>query len=112
MPRSPSLAANASISRADASETPAPDPPEPAAAPGPVAIFGSVSTGDLLHAIKEAMLVDSKGGRVALEEESIKILGLEAGEDRIKRLGTFKVEISAGKDLEPVIRTVEVVSDQ
>lgn len=58
------------------------------------------------------MLVDSKGGRVALEEESIKILGLEAGEDRIKRLGTFKVEISAGKDLEPVIRTVEVVSDQ
>lgn len=57
-------------------------------------------------------MVDSKGGRVALEEESIEILGLEAGEDRIKRLGTFKVEISAGKDLEPVIRTVEVVSDQ
>ncbi|KAK7755514.1 hypothetical protein SLS62_002446 [Diatrype stigma] len=112
MPRSPSLAANASISRPDGSSEPEAPAAAPEPAPGPVAIFGSVSTGDILHVIKEALTVDSQGGRVALEEESIKIFGLEEGEDRIKRLGTFKVEILAGKGLEPVIRTVEVVSDQ
>ena len=36
---------------------------------------------------------------------------LEAGEDRIKRLGVYEVEIVTGKGLEPVRRTVEVVPE-
>lgn len=111
-PRSPALAANAATSQVaeDApEETASAAPEEPT--PGPVAIFGSVSTNDILHIVKEALAADSEGGRVALEAESITILGLEAGEDRIKRLGTFAVEILPGKDFPPVRRIVEVVPD-
>ncbi|RYP68201.1 hypothetical protein DL771_006801 [Monosporascus sp. 5C6A] len=100
VPRSPSLAPTAAASQTAGvgAETPA--------------IFGSVSTNDILHVVKEALAVDSQGSRVALEAESVVILGLEAGEDRIKRLGTFEVEISPGKDLEPVRRTVEVIPEE
>ncbi|KAI1759564.1 hypothetical protein GGR53DRAFT_513189 [Hypoxylon sp. FL1150] len=113
-PRSPSLAANASASASLSEPAPAPtttSSPEPAA---PVAIFGSVSTGDVLAAVKERLLAadPSQGGRVALEAEGVAILGLDAGEDRIKRLGVFEVLISAGRDLEPVRREVKVVAEE
>ncbi len=108
LPRSPSLAANAASSQYAEPVPPAPEP----VAPISLAIFGSVSAHDILAVVKEALAVDSEGGRVALEEGSISILGLEEGEDRIKRLGTFEIEISPGKDLDPVRRTVEVVPDQ
>lgn len=50
---------------------------------------------------------------MALEADGVAILGLEdEGEDRIKRLGTFEVLITAGRDLEPVRRTVEVVAEE
>ncbi|RYP05745.1 hypothetical protein DL764_003603 [Monosporascus ibericus] len=104
VPRSPSLAPTAA-----ASQTAGVGDETPAAA---TAIFGSVSTNDILHVVKEALAVDSQGSRVALEAESVLILGLEAGEDRIKKLGTFEVEISPGKDLDPVRRTVEVIPEE
>ncbi|KAI1137830.1 hypothetical protein F5Y05DRAFT_413778 [Hypoxylon sp. FL0543] len=106
--RSPSLAANAAIST---SSTPADSAPaEPAAVP----IFGSVSTNDILAMIREQLLEadPSRGGRVALEVEDLAIQGLEDGEDRIKRLGTFEVLISASKDMEPVRREVKVVAEE
>ena len=107
-PRSPSLAARATTSTDSPPDTPT---PEQQAA---VAIFGSVSTTDILSLIREQLLEadPSRGGRVALEAESVEILGLDEGEDRIKHLGTFEVLITAGKDLKPVSRTVEVVAEE
>ncbi|KAH9886854.1 hypothetical protein F4778DRAFT_757927 [Xylariomycetidae sp. FL2044] len=111
-PRSPSLALDAATS------TGAPAPDEPAAAEevaAPVVpIFGSVSTGDILAVIKNKLLaVDAnQGSRVSLEAEGISILGLDEGEDRIKRLGSFEVLILPGKDLEPIKRTVKVVAEK
>ncbi|KAI2620685.1 hypothetical protein GGS26DRAFT_594785 [Hypomontagnella submonticulosa] len=111
-PRSPSLAPHAALSTDSHRDAPEPAAPEQPAA---VAIFGSVSTTDILALIRERLLEadPSRGGRVALEADGVAILGLEdEGEDRIKRLGTFEVLITAGRDLEPVRRTVEVVAEE
>lgn len=104
--RSPSLAANAySPGVPDA-------PPEAVLdVDAPTAIYGSVSTGDILARIKDALSSHEGGSRVALEAESISILGLEEGEDRIKSLGVFQVEIYPAKGMQPVRRTVEVVKE-
>ncbi|KAI1417071.1 hypothetical protein F5Y13DRAFT_103901 [Hypoxylon sp. FL1857] len=113
VPRSPSLAANAATSRDSSSAATTATDSSPAE-PAPMAIFGSVSTNDILAVIREKLLeVDpSQGGRIALEAEGIEIQGLEEGEDRIKRLGTFEVLISASKDLEPVRREIKVVAEE
>lgn len=68
----------------------------------------------MLATVKEYLLEadPSQGGRVALEAESVTILGLDAGDDRVKRLGSFEVLISAGRDLEPVRREVKVVAEE
>ncbi|KAI0152081.1 hypothetical protein F4776DRAFT_600071 [Hypoxylon sp. NC0597] len=110
-PRSPSLAANAAASTESSSSATAPAD-STSAGPAPVAIFGSVSTNDILGVIREKLLEadPSRGGRIALEAEGIEIQGLE-GEDRIKHLGTFEVLISASKDLEPVRREIKVVAE-
>ncbi|KAI1073908.1 hypothetical protein F5B20DRAFT_586803 [Whalleya microplaca] len=106
VPRSPSLAANAATS------TPSPDPEPAGGKPEPIAIFGSVSTGDILAAIKEQLQADNaQGDRIGLEAEGIEIVGLEEGEDRIKHLGSFEIRISTSKELETVRRTVEVVAE-
>lgn len=83
-------------------------------------IFGSVSRTDILAVIKEKLLADAEGSRVALEPESLQLLGLDAahdGENRIKRLGTFEILISPGigtngKEIEPVRRIVQVVAEE
>ncbi|KAI8962227.1 hypothetical protein F5Y11DRAFT_323285 [Daldinia sp. FL1419] len=108
-PRSPSLARNAAASTGAAPETPAPAPAEAAA----TAIFGSVSVNDILGVIREKLLEadPTRGARIALEAEGVQIQGLEA-EDRIKHLGTFEVLIYPGKDLEPVMRKIEVVPEE
>lgn len=108
--RSPSLAINAVASEPEPMPEPLPD-----LGPGGQggAIFGSVSASDILAAVKERLLEadPAQGGRVALEPEGVTILGLEKeGDDRIKRLGTYKVLVSASKDLEPVVREVWVTT--
>ncbi|KAI0172240.1 hypothetical protein GGR52DRAFT_460313 [Hypoxylon sp. FL1284] len=112
-PRSPALAANAATSIPESDPEPAPAPAAPSK-PAHVAIFGSVSVGDVLAAIRERLLEanPSQGGRVALEADGVAIRGLDPGEDRVKRLGTFEVLISAGRDLEPVRRELVVVADE
>ncbi|KAK6204083.1 oligomeric, coiled-coil, peripheral membrane protein [Pestalotiopsis sp. IQ-011] len=107
--RSPALAANAQVST-QATSAAAPSEPE-TPQQDTKAIFGSVAAGDVVARIREALLIDSNGSRVALETDAVSILGLEAGEDRIKRLGVYEVEIVTGKGLEPVRRTVEVVPE-
>ncbi|GAW10949.1 hypothetical protein ANO14919_002870 [Xylariales sp. No.14919] len=111
VPRSPSLAANAATS------THSPKAPESAVV---TPIFGSVSRSDILALIKETLLADPQGGRVALEAESLELLGLDLehdGENRIKRLGTFEVLIAPGvgangEEIEPVRRLVRVVAEE
>ncbi|KAI8945619.1 hypothetical protein F4801DRAFT_115059 [Xylaria longipes] len=108
--RSPSLAANAAAS------TSAPAVPESAVTP----IFGSVSRNDIVALIKEKLLESPDGSRVALEVESLELLGLDPehdGENRIKRLGSFEVLIAPGVDsngneIEPVRRVVQVVAEE
>ncbi|KAI0433470.1 hypothetical protein F5Y09DRAFT_338688 [Xylaria sp. FL1042] len=108
-PRSPSLAANAATSTSVAASEAAVTP-----------IFGSVSRNDILALIKESLLMDPNGSRVALEAESLELLGLDPehdGEHRIKRLGTFEVLIApgvdaSGKTIEPVSRVVQVVPEE
>ncbi|KAK7942504.1 uncharacterized protein PG986_011617 [Apiospora aurea] len=108
IPRSPALAANAVTSASSGQ----PEPSTTAAAV--TAIFGSVTAHDILEiAIAGAQSV--RPGAVssgALQARDIVILGLEAGEDRIKRLGRFEVEIRAGGDgVPPLRRVIEVVPE-
>ncbi|KAK8131679.1 hypothetical protein PG984_008117 [Apiospora sp. TS-2023a] len=101
VPRSPALAANAVTST---------NTEEPAAP----AIFGSVTANDILEiAIAGAQAV--RPGTVlsgALQARDIVILGLEEGEDRIKHIGRFEIEVRAGGDeVPPLRRIVEVVPE-
>ncbi|KAK8068853.1 hypothetical protein PG994_005469 [Apiospora phragmitis] len=106
IPRSPALAADAVTSLE----------PDPAttAAPAVPAIFGSVTAHDILE-IAMAGAQSVRPGAVlsgALQARDIVILGLEDGEDRIKHIGRFEVEIRAGGDrLPPLRRVVEVVPE-
>lgn len=83
-------------------------------------IFGSVSRTDILAVIKASLLADPQGSRVALEPESLELVGLDPehdGENRIKRLGTFELLIALGvgadgKAIEPVSRVVQVVAGE
>ncbi|KXJ91840.1 hypothetical protein Micbo1qcDRAFT_161867 [Microdochium bolleyi] len=114
MRRSPLIASNAVVSGEEGDEvssaTPTVTVPKPPS--GPIAIFGSVSTVDILGRIAEILAADTaNGGRAALDQGAVTIVGLEEGEDRIKRIGVFEVEIVAGKGLEPIIRRVEVVPE-
>ncbi|KAI1800069.1 hypothetical protein F4811DRAFT_540869 [Daldinia bambusicola] len=116
-PRSPSLAMNAAASTAAAPGQPQP-PSTPQADKSSAAtpIFGSVSAGDVLAAVRERLLEadPTQGGRIALDAESVRIegLGLEDGDDRIKHLGTFDVLIYPAKDSKPVVRQVQVVPEE
>ncbi|KAJ8108100.1 hypothetical protein ONZ43_g6528 [Nemania bipapillata] len=94
--------------------------PEVLEVPTVTPIFGSVSRSDILALIKETLLKDPQGSRVVLEAESLELVGLDPehdGENRIKRLGTFEVRITPGagtdgKNLEPVIRILQVVPEE
>ncbi|KAK8018849.1 hypothetical protein PG991_008039 [Apiospora marii] len=103
VPRSPALAAGAvtSTNTTDA----------PAAAP---AIFGSVTAHDILEIALAGAQAVHPGAVLsgALQARDIVIVGLEDGEDRIKHLGRFEVEVRAGGDgVPPLRRIVEVVPE-
>lgn len=90
--------------------------PQPQRAPEPknliTKIFGSVSTADMVDAIKAVLAEDEEAARVVLspgdivvDEEVDEERGVEA--DRLKALGEWKVEIRL-KGVEPIRRTVSV----
>ncbi|KAK5107104.1 hypothetical protein LTR62_001852 [Meristemomyces frigidus] len=70
---------------------------KPKAPIGPQAIYGSVSTQDILVAVRAEMARNDEAKMVVLREEDIKFVDLpadEAGEgDRVKHVGDFAVEI-------------------
>lgn len=69
--------------------------PKPA---GPQAIYGSVSTADVLSAVKAVMANNDEAARVVLHAEDIKFVDLMADAqpetDRVKFVGEFAVEIT------------------
>ncbi|KAH8905566.1 hypothetical protein BR93DRAFT_980182 [Coniochaeta sp. PMI_546] len=58
------------------------------------AIFGSVSTTDILLAVKSDLALDPEASRIPLDARSIRFVGLEEDADRVKSLGSWEVEIS------------------
>ncbi|OIW35006.1 hypothetical protein CONLIGDRAFT_665675 [Coniochaeta ligniaria NRRL 30616] len=79
------------------------------------AIFGSVSTTDILLAVKSDLALDPEASRITLDARGIRFLGLEEDADRVKSLGSWEVEIAvpgASKftpEVQFVRRTVEVL---
>ncbi|KXX81681.1 hypothetical protein MMYC01_201041 [Madurella mycetomatis] len=75
----------------------------------PLAIFGSVSTTDIVSHIKGLLVTDAQASRMALEPGQIRLLDVEEDTDRIKALGRWEIEIALGNMLEPVRKVVEVL---
>lgn len=77
------------------------------------AIFGSVSSTDILNQIQALISSHEEASRIVLKPSSIKIVGLADGNDRIRHLGQWDIEIAvarAGSGLEPVRKKVEIVA--
>jgi hypothetical protein len=77
-----------------------------------MAIFGSVSTKDILGKIKSALSADPDASRAGIEAHDLRFVDLEEGVDRVKTLGRWEVEISLGEDQEPIRRVVEVLPEE
>ena len=83
--------------------------------PSLATIYGSVSTADIIEAMKALLSQTEEGARVVLAAEDVKILvpeGVEAQDvgiegDRVKALGEFQVEARI-KGGEAIVRTVSV----
>ncbi|KAF2828576.1 hypothetical protein CC86DRAFT_346913 [Ophiobolus disseminans] len=73
------------------------------------AIYGSVSTADVVTTIRGALAHNDEAARVILNEADVKFLTGHEGEDtsRVKQLGVFKLEIQLGAE-EPLLRNVRV----
>jgi hypothetical protein len=74
------------------------------------AIYGSVSSADLVSTIRGALAHNDEAARVILNEADVKFLsGHEEGDtSRVKQLGTFKVEIRLPGVEEPVVRNIRI----
>ncbi|KAJ4378159.1 hypothetical protein N0V83_000992 [Neocucurbitaria cava] len=74
------------------------------------AIYGSVSTADLVATIKGALAHNDEAARVMLNESDVRFVsGHEEGDaSRVKQLGVFKVEIRLPGTEEPLIRNIRI----
>ncbi|KAK4542210.1 hypothetical protein LTR36_007058 [Oleoguttula mirabilis] len=94
-----------------AARTPQAEAPKPKPT-GPQAIYGSVSTADVLSAIKAVMAENDEAARVVLHAEDIKFVEVatdaQPETDRVKFVGDFAVEILPKGAAEGVRRAVRV----
>lgn len=76
----------------------------------PDAIYGSVSTADLVSTIKAALAHNDEASRVILNESDVRFLsGHEEGDaSRVKQLGVFKVEIRLAGAEEALVRNIRI----
>ncbi|KAH9871728.1 hypothetical protein J1614_005984 [Plenodomus biglobosus] len=76
----------------------------------PDAIYGSVSTADLVQTIRGALAHNDEAARVILNEADVKfVTGHEEGDtSRVKQLGVFKVEIQLSGAEEPLTRNIRI----
>lgn len=74
------------------------------------AIYGSVSTADVVSTIKSALAHNDEAARVVLSENDISFIsGHEEGDaSRVKQTGTFKVEIKVPGAEKPLTRQIRV----
>jgi len=74
------------------------------------AIYGSVSTADLVSTIRGALAHNDEAARVILNEADVSfVTGHEEGDaSRVKQLGVFKVEIQLPGAEEPLVRNVRI----
>ncbi|KAI9704401.1 MAG: hypothetical protein M1836_007264 [Candelina mexicana] len=82
--------------------------------PAITGIYGSVSTADIALTIKALLAETKEGSRVVLTPEDITLGGDglsrdEDGEDRLKQLGDFKIEINLKGASESLSRIVRVL---
>lgn len=74
------------------------------------AIYGSVSSADIVATIKSALAHNDEAARVILSENDVHFIsGHEEGDtSKVKQLGTFKVEIGVPGAAKPLIRQVRI----
>lgn len=74
------------------------------------AIYGSVSTADVVATIKGALAHNDEAARVILNEADVRfITGYEENDtSRVKQLGVFKVEIQLSGAEEPLQRNIRI----
>jgi hypothetical protein len=74
------------------------------------AIYGSVSTSDVVTTIRGALAHNDEAARVILNEADVAfITGHEEGDaSRVKQLGVFKLEIQLPGAAEPLVRNVRI----
>lgn len=75
-------------------------------------IFGSVSSSDIFNQIKALIADHEEASRINLAPSSVKILGLDKDNDRIKYLGRWDIEIAVARaksGVEPVRKSVEIL---
>jgi hypothetical protein len=74
------------------------------------AIYGSVSSADLVSTIRGALAHNDEAARVILNEADVKFIsGHEEGDtSRVKQLGTFKAEIRLPGVEEPLVRNIRI----
>ncbi|KAF2280309.1 uncharacterized protein EI97DRAFT_447854 [Westerdykella ornata] len=74
------------------------------------AIYGSVSTADVVAVVKSALAHNDEAARVVLSDSDVRFLDPSAEGDgsRVKQLGSFKVEIKVPGAEAPIVRTVRV----
>lgn len=74
------------------------------------AIYGSVSTADLVSTIRGALAHNDEAARVILNEADVKFIsGHDEGDaSRVKRLGTFKVEIQLPGSEGVLVRNIRI----
>jgi hypothetical protein len=76
----------------------------------PDAIYGSVSTADIVATIRAALAHNDEAARVILSESDVRFVTKNEEDDtsRVKQLGTFKVEILVPGAEDPLVRSIRV----
>ncbi|KAK4997015.1 hypothetical protein LTR66_003505 [Elasticomyces elasticus] len=91
--------------------------PESLKAPANTTIYGSVSTADVLTAVRASLAENDEAARVVMSEEDVRFVGVTfeaegAETDRVKHLGNFEVEISVKGSSEVVRRALRVLPQE
>lgn len=88
------------------------------AAEAPAAIYGSVSTADVLTAIRAEMAENDEAKQVVLREDDIQFVdlpsteGSEAEKDRVKHVGTYSITIRIKGTEDQVRKSVRVIEQE
>lgn len=77
-------------------------------------IYGSVSIGDIIQSIRQAVSHNDEAARISMPDLQIKFLDLPDGETptRVRRLGSFTIEIVQKGTQNVLQRTVNVVEEK